>query len=272
MHERAVLATNTSSIRLEALAGALARPERFVGLHFFNPVPRMELVEVVSHDRCADDVLAAARAFVVAIDRLPAPVRSSPGFLVNRALVPYLMEALVLLDEGHEPEAIDAAATAFGMPTGPVELADQVGLDICLDVAERLKADVEQPLPDIPQWLRDKVARGELGRKSGRGLYAYEDGKPRKGAATAGDDQRLQDRLVMPLLNACMTCLGKGVVADERVLDGAMVFATGFAPFRGGPLQHARSVGVDRVVERLRALQREHGTRYAPDPGWQTLA
>jgi 3-hydroxyacyl-CoA dehydrogenase/enoyl-CoA hydratase/3-hydroxybutyryl-CoA epimerase len=270
MRADAILATNTSSIRLEPLAAGLARPERFVGLHFFNPVPKMELVEVVAHERCASDVLAAARSFVVAIDRLPAPVRSAPGFVVNRALMPYLMEALVLLDEGHKAEAIDAAATAFGMPMGPIELADQVGLDICLDVAERLKAEVEQPLPDIPQWLRDKVARGELGKKAGRGLYEYERGQARKGETREGDE-RLQDRLILPLLNACVSCLRNGVVPDERVLDGAMVFATGFAPFRGGPLQHARARGVDQVVERLRQFERECGARFAPDPGWDLV-
>jgi 3-hydroxyacyl-CoA dehydrogenase/enoyl-CoA hydratase/3-hydroxybutyryl-CoA epimerase len=270
MKPGAILATNTSSIRLEPLAEGLARPERFLGLHFFNPVPKMELVEVVAHARCAADTLAAARSFVVAIDRLPAPVRSAPGFLVNRALMPYLMEALVLLDEGRKAEEIDAAARAFGMPTGPIELADLVGLDICLDVADRLKSEVEEPLPDIPQWLRDKVARGELGKKSGQGLYAYENGTPRKGAAAAADEG-LQDLLMLPLLNACVACLRSGVVADERTLDGALVFGTGFAPFRGGPLHHARTRGIDEVVERLRALQRERGARFAPDAGWERL-
>jgi 3-hydroxyacyl-CoA dehydrogenase / enoyl-CoA hydratase / 3-hydroxybutyryl-CoA epimerase len=181
------------------------------------------------------------------------------------------MEALVLLDEGQPAEAIDAAATAFGMPMGPVELADHVGLDICLDVAERLKSEVEQPLPDIPQWLRDKVARGELGKKAGHGLYRYEHGEARK-AATGEGDEWLQDRLILPLLNACVTCLRSRIVPDERVLDGAMVFATGFAPFRGGPLQYARARGVEQVIERLRHLEREHGARFAPDPGWSELS
>ena len=131
-------------------------------------------------------------------------------------------------------------------------------------------AEVAQPLPDIPQWLRDKVARGELGKKAGRGLYEYERGQPRKATTGEGDEQ-LQDRLILPLLNACVTCLRSGVVSDERVLDGAMVFATGFAPFRGGPLEHARTRGVDQVVERLRELEREHGARFAPDPGWSEL-
>jgi 3-hydroxyacyl-CoA dehydrogenase/enoyl-CoA hydratase/3-hydroxybutyryl-CoA epimerase len=272
MRAEAILATNTSSIRLEPLAAGLARPERFVGLHFFNPMAKMELVEVVGHERCASDVLAVARSFVVAIDRLPAPVRSAPGFLVNRALMPYLMEALVLQGEGQAAEAIDAAATAFGMPMGPIELADHVGLDICLDVAERLKSDVEQPLPEIPQWLRDKVARGEMGKKAGHGLYHYDHGEARKKPVTGEVDARLQDRLILPLLNACVTCLRSGVVADERVLDGAMVFATGFAPFRGGPLQYARARGVEQVIERLRQLEREHGARFAPDPGWSEVS
>jgi 3-hydroxyacyl-CoA dehydrogenase/enoyl-CoA hydratase/3-hydroxybutyryl-CoA epimerase len=184
--------------------------------------------------------------------------------------MPYLMEALVLLDEGQKPEAIDAAATAFGMPMGPIELADHVGLDICLDVADRLKSEVEQPLADIPQWLRDKVARGELGKKAGRGLYQYDNGKARKGAPVPADE-RLQDMLILQVLNACVSCLRSGVVSDERVLDAAMVFATGFAPFRGGPLQYARDRGVDQVVERLRQFEAERGPRFAPDAGWNEL-
>jgi len=286
MNERAILATNTSSITLEQLGANLARPERFVGMHFFNPVERMELVEVVEHDRCAADVLAAARSFVVAIDRLPAPVRSAPGFVVNRALMPYLVEALVLMDEGNAPETIDGAAKAFGMPMGPVELADYVGLDICIDVADRLKSEVEPPLPDIPQWLRDKVARGELGTKSGRGLYEYERGKPRKApqrdagngerrdsaSSTHGDaSARMQDLLILPLVNACVTCLRTAAAADEDVLDAAMIFGTGFAPFRGGPIHYARARGIERIVARLDELQRERGARFAPDAGWNAL-
>jgi 3-hydroxyacyl-CoA dehydrogenase/enoyl-CoA hydratase/3-hydroxybutyryl-CoA epimerase len=145
-----------------------------------------------------------------------------------------------------------------------------VGLDICLDVAERLKANLDTPLPDIPQWLRDKVARGELGKKTGRGLYVYEHDKPRKKAPSEADD-RLQDMLILPLLNACVTCLRTGVVVDEHTVDGAMVFATGFAPFRGGPLHHARTRGVDSIVDRLQELERERGPRFAPDAGWERL-
>src|SRR6185312_14020227 len=160
MRQGAILATNTSSIPLEQLREGLKRPERLIGIHFFNPVSRMQLVEVVSHDTVADSVLAAARAFLGGIDRLPAPVKSEPGFLVNRALTPYMLEAMVMFDEGIKKEAIDKAAEDFGMPMGPIELADQVGLDICLHVAEMLKSNLKREMPDAPQWLKDKVDKG----------------------------------------------------------------------------------------------------------------
>ena len=142
----------------------------------------MQLVEVVSHDQVSEDALRQARSFLGAIDRLPAPVKSAPGFLVNRALTPYLLEAMIMLDEGIKRETIDAAAIKFGMPMGPIELADQVGLDICLHVAEVLKASLPRPMPDVPQWLRAKVANGELGRKTGKGFYDWKDGEPVKDA------------------------------------------------------------------------------------------
>ena len=176
MKPGAILATNTSSIPLEQLREGLPRPERLVGIHFFNPVSRMQLVEVVSHDKVADEVLADARAFLGRIDRLPAPVKSAPGFLVNRALTPYLLEALVMLDAGMKKETIDKAAEDFGMPMGPIELADEVGLDICLHVAEMLRGSLNREMPDPPQWLKDKVAKGELGKKTGKGLYTWQDG------------------------------------------------------------------------------------------------
>src|SRR5580704_10323769 len=176
MKPGAILATNTSSIPLEQLREGSPRPERLVGIHFFNPVSRMQLVEVVSHDQVSADVLADARAFLGRIDRLPAPVKSAPGFLVNRALTPYLLEALVLLDGGMKKETIDKAAEDFGMPMGPIELADEVGLDICLHVAEMLRGTLDREMPDPPQWLKDKVAKGELGKKTGKGLYDWKDG------------------------------------------------------------------------------------------------
>jgi len=271
MKASAILATNTSSIPLEQLRDGLPRPERLVGIHFFNPVSRMQLVEVVSHDRVAPDVLADARAFLGRIDRLPAPVKSAPGFLVNRALTPYLLEALLMLDAGMKKETIDKAAVDFGMPMGPIELADEVGLDICLHVAEMLRGSLHRDMPDAPQWLKDKVAKGELGKKTGKGLYDWKDGHAVKSHDEAAPPPDTADRLILPMLDACMTCLREGVVADETILDGAMIFATGFAPFRGGPMHYARTRGIADVREKLVGLAATYGPRFQPDPGWDSL-
>src|SRR3954452_7558587 len=181
MKPGAILATNTSSIPLQDLRSTLKSPERLVGLHFFNPVSRLQLVEVVSHDGTDPQLLKQALAFVGAIDRLPLPVKSSPGFLVNRALTPYMLEAMVMLDEKIDKTVIDAAAEKFGMPMGPIELADQVGLDICLAVGDMLRSKFGDQLPPTPDWLREKVAKGELGRKTGQGFYTWRDGKADKG-------------------------------------------------------------------------------------------
>lgn len=265
-----VLATNTSSIPLEELRQGLQRPERLVGLHFFNPVASLELVELVRHDRSCDDTVARARSFCGRIDRLAALVASAPGFLVNRALTPYLLEALTMLDEGVLPETIDEAALRFGMPMGPVEVADRVGLDICVEVADRLRQSVNL-LPEIPPWLREKVKNGELGLKSGKGVYEYSTGKPKKRDAAPEPDDAMIDRLVLPLLNACVECLRKGVAPYQDLVDAAMIFATGFAPFRGGPLHYARARGVDDVVAALEGLSQKHGARFRPDEGWSAL-
>ncbi len=264
----ALLATNTSSIPLEELAEKLQNPGRFVGLHFFNPVAKMQLVEVVEPKSAATESIARARAFVGRIGRLPVPVSSAPGFLVNRVLMPYLLEAILLFDEGVDAETIDRAAEAFGMPLGPLELADQVGLDICLAVAEMLRERLEQRIPQVPGWLHDKLEKGELGRKTGQGFYAWEQGKPQKREEKPEADAELLDRLLLPLLNSCMACLREGVVTDEELLDGAMIFGTGFAPFRGGPLHYARSRGSAEIAEKLAALAQKHGERFTPDPGW----
>ncbi|HET7850965.1 MAG TPA: 3-hydroxyacyl-CoA dehydrogenase NAD-binding domain-containing protein [Pseudolabrys sp.] len=271
MKPDAILATNTSSIPLEQLREGLKRPERLVGIHFFNPVSRMQLVEIVSHDKVADEVLADARAFLGRIDRLPAPVKSEPGFLVNRALTPYLLEAMVMLDQGVRKETIDKAAEDFGMPMGPIELADQVGLDICLHVAEMLRANLKREMPDAPQWLKDKVARGELGKKTGKGFYDWKDGHAVKSGEAATPAADATDRLILPMLDVCVTCLREGVVADEEIVDGAMIFATGFAPFRGGPMHYARMRGLRDVRDTLSRLAAKYGARFQPDPGWNDL-
>ncbi|EKF20913.1 3-hydroxyacyl-CoA dehydrogenase NAD-binding domain-containing protein [Nitratireductor pacificus] len=272
MKEGALLATNTSSIPLEQLRRSVPFPERLFGLHFFNPVTRMELVEVVGHDKAAERALQRARAFCGAIDRLPVPVRSAPGFLVNRVLTPYLMEALVMLDEGIDKETIDKAAETFGMPMGPIELADRVGLDICLEVARTLKDGLKTPMPDVPAWLETMVSEGRTGRKAGKGLYDYDAaGNPKKKTDTPPPHASLSDRLILPLINACVACLREGIVADETTLDAAVIFGTGFAPFRGGPLHYARSRGIDDLIAELERLREKFGDRFAPDAGWNGL-
>ncbi|MGF6306433.1 3-hydroxyacyl-CoA dehydrogenase/enoyl-CoA hydratase/3-hydroxybutyryl-CoA epimerase [Bradyrhizobium sp. i1.8.4] len=274
MKQGAILATNTSSIPLQDLRTTLARPERLLGLHFFNPVSRLQLVEVVSHDGTDAAMLTEALAFVGAIDRLPLPVKSSPGFLVNRALTPYMLEAMMMLDEKTDQRLIDAAAVEFGMPMGPIELADQVGLDICLDVGDMLRSKFGDTLPPTPAWLREKVAKGELGRKTGKGFYIWKDGKAEKAPLPETGPRvsdEMIDRLVLPISNVCVAALREGIVDDPDMVDGAMIFGTGYAPFRGGPLNYARTRGIDGVVSALRALAQKFGDRFAPDAGWETF-
>jgi 3-hydroxyacyl-CoA dehydrogenase/enoyl-CoA hydratase/3-hydroxybutyryl-CoA epimerase len=274
MKPGAILATNTSSIPLQDLRTTLAKPERLLGLHFFNPVSRLQLVEVVSHDGTDPEMLKQALAFVGAIDRLPLPVKSSPGFLVNRALTPYMLEAMVMLDEKIDKLTIDAAAEKFGMPMGPIELADQVGLDICLAVGDMLRSKFGDSLPPTPAWLREKVAKGELGRKTGRGFYLWRDGKADKSPGSPNKIEptpEMIDRLILPMSNVCVACLREGIVDNADVVDGAMIFGTGYAPFRGGPLNYALSRGPENVVSTLRALAQKFGDRFTPDAGWETF-
>ena len=268
MKPGAILATNTSSIPLASLVDAAPEPARFAGLHFFNPVSKMPLVEVVSHEMASGDTLDRLAAFTTGIDRLPARVQDYPGFLVNRVLAPYLMEAMVMLDEGHEKEELDRAALAFGMPMGPVTLADQVGLDICLEVARSLREGLEVEVAETPAWLAEKVENGETGKKAGKGLYDYDSEEPPETPAD-DPDQAVIDRLILPMCNAAVECLRKGIAPDADTVDAAMIFGTGWAPFRGGPLHYAR-VRRD-VPDVLRDLESRHGARFAPDPGWDDL-
>ena len=264
----ALLATNTSSIMLEELTRDLADPGRLVGLHFFNPVARMMLVEVIrgasTHERC----LEAAMAFTRRLDKLPLPCRSSPGFVVNRVLMPYMTEAMFAAEEGVALAAIDQAATDFGMPMGPVELADTVGLDVAMQVGRILAEAYGRAAPTRVQSM---VEAGLLGRKSGRGYYEWRDGKPLRAPSRDPAPEDLQDRLVLQFVNEAVACLREGVVADADLLDAGMVFGTGFAPFRGGPLRYARERGVDQVLDRLRQLEQRYGSRFRPDAGWTTL-
>ncbi len=232
----AVLATNTSSIPLEDIAQAMADSGRLVGIHFFNPVARMMLVEVVVGRQTRDGIAAQAAAFVRQIDKLPLPVKSAPGFLVNRLLAPYLMAAMHAVDEGIAPETVDEAAVAFGMPMGPIELADTVGLDICVEVGKLLGGGATPP-----RRLMEAVEARNLGKKTGRGYYEWVDGKAKKhppGAVPAG----LTERLVDPYVTEAQAALVDHIVADADLVDAGAIFGTGFAPFRGGPLHYAATV------------------------------
>ena len=264
----AILATNTSSLSLSGLVDAAPDPGRFAGLHFFNPVSQMPLVEVVSHDHATQDTLDRLAAFTASVDRLPARVTDYPGFLVNRVLAPYLMEAMLMLDEGQDKAAIDRAALSFGMPMGPITLADQVGLDICLEVARSLRDGLDVPVAETPDWLSEKVENGETGKKVGKGLYDYASEEPPEIPA-ADPDQQAIDRFILPMCNAAVECLRKGIAPDAETVDAAMIFGTGWAPFRGGPLHYAQ-VRRD-VPDALRRLEDKHGPRFAPDPGWSDL-
>ncbi|MCU7936344.1 MAG: enoyl-CoA hydratase/isomerase family protein [Candidatus Thiodiazotropha sp. (ex Dulcina madagascariensis)] len=270
MRPDALLATNTSSIPLETIGEALQTPERLIGLHFFNPVAKMQLIEVVHGERTDPDLIHKGAAFARAIDRLPLPVRSSPGFLVNRILMPYLLEALRLVDEGVPAPAIDRAAAAFGMPMGPVELADAVGLDICLAVAKKLA-----PLFDlrIPDKLEQRVEQGQLGKKSGNGFYRYDKGRmvKQKVARDYQPPADLADRMIFRLLNESVACLREGVVEDEDLLDAGVIFGTGYAPFRGGPMHTIHSGGLEQQRQQLELLEQRHGNQFHPDAGWAKL-
>ena len=231
----AVLASNTSSLKLADIGANFRNPSRLIGIHFFNPVPQMQLVEVVNGANTDAEVAKKAAAFVRQIDKLPLPVKDSPGFLVNRVLGPYIDQALRMADEGTAPETLDAAAVAFGMPMGPIELADTVGLDICMAVGRELAGENAQP----PTKLAELVAAGNLGKKTGRGFYVWKDGKPRKGRAGAAPG--LAEKLIAPYLKEAQAAVAEGIVADADLADAGLVFGTGFAPFRGGPLNYLKA-------------------------------
>ena len=270
----AVIATNTSSIRLEELAGALASPGRLVGLHFFNPVAQMPLIEIVHGASTAPESAGTAIALARRLDKFPLPCRSAPGFLVNRVLSAYMQEAMLAAREGVPLPVIDAVAADFGMAMGPVELSDVVGLDICRHVGSIVAAGLGRPLPDTRE-LDERIAAGKLGKKSGEGLYVWREGRPVKdaigGAAAAAAPPDLQDRLMLALANEAVACLREGIVADADKIDAGMIFGAGYPPFRGGPLKAARDRGVAECVARLRDLAGRYGPRFTPDAGWSML-
>ena len=265
----ALLTTNTSSIPLDELRGGLAQPARFAGLHYFNPVAMMPLVEIVRHDGMDPATELRLAAFCKAIDKLPVPVAGTPGFLVNRLLFPYMLEAATAYAEGIPGAVIDKAAVKFGLPMGPIELIDTVGLDVAVGVGAELAPFLGLP---IPASLSSPPEAGKRGKKDGQGLYTWTEGKAKK-PEVAKDYQvpaDLEDRLILPLINEAVAALHDGVVADADLLDAGVIFGTGFAPFRGGPIQYVRETGVDVVLARLKALQAVHGDRFAPRPGWDS--
>ncbi|MEP7314313.1 MAG: 3-hydroxyacyl-CoA dehydrogenase family protein, partial [Pseudomonadota bacterium] len=206
-------------------------------------------------------------------DKLPLPCRSSPGFLVNRVLAPYLQEAMVALEQGIGAELIDAAATHFGMPMGPLELADVVGLDVCKKVGDIVGGAFAKPPPVPLTRIEALVAAKKLGKKTGEGFYVWRDGKPvRQQADVNTIPADLQDRLILSLVNESVACLREQLVGDADLVDAGVVFGAGFAPFRGGPLAWAKETGAGGTVERLRALAAVHGARFTPDPGWALLS
>ncbi len=267
MKPDAILSTNTSSIRLEDLRTMLKAPQRFIGLHFFNPVAQLPLVEVIHCDDTEQEAMDIGFAFVKAIGKFPLACSSAPGFVVNRLLAPYMAEAMYLHKEGVPLASIDRAAEDFGMPMGPVELVDTVGLDVALGVSRVLGAAFDRPLPE---GLETMVEAGTLGRKTGQGFYPWVDGKASKPAASGGTvPADIVDRLMLPMVNEAVACLSEGVVTDADLLDAGVIFGTGFAPFRGGPLNYARDRGIDDVRAALDRLADAHGARFRAHEGWQ---
>ena len=277
MKPGALLATNTSSIPLEVLSDCLSDPSRLVGIHFFNPVAMMQLVEIVTAKNTDPEVSAKAAAFTRHIDRLPLPVTSTPGFLVNRVLMPYLLEAVVMESEGVSARVIDQVALDFGMPMGPIALADTVGLDICLAVADTLsKTLYKESEVEVPAKLRTMVESGKLGKKSGQGFYHYPKNKKGKPVLPKSEKSDMRptdsgDRLILRMINEARACLREGVVADADLLDAGIIFGTGFAPFRGGPMHYVEDSGAEALLKKMGNLHKKHGERFNPDESWQSV-
>ena len=267
------IASNTSALSIDAIANGLPDPAKVVGIHFFNPVHRMQLVEVVQGTKTSAPTLATAIQFVKSIGKLPVLVKDSPGFLVNRILLPYMMEAFNLFAEGYRLERIDRIMLDFGMPMGPLRLTDEVGLDVSLHVGSDLAGRI-QNLPPLNNTIERMIAQGWLGRKSGKGFYDYSSGAQRPNPEihayqpetepTGADDTLLRDHLVLVMVNEAARCLAEKVVSDPADVDFAMIMGTGWAPFRGGPLRYADSAGISNLIARLRDLSENRRDYFAP--------
>ncbi len=234
----AILATNTSSLKLADIGATMKDPSRLVGLHFFNPVPQLQLVEIVAGAVTNPEWAKRGAAFARQIDKLPLPVKDAPGFLVNRVLGPYMANAFRMLDEGVSAETIDKAAEQFGMPMGPIALADTVGLDICAAAGKALAGADATP----PKRLEELLKAGKLGKKSGEGFYRWEKGKPAKGQAGQVNDELIK-RVIDPYLAEAQKAVAEGIVEDGDLADAGLIFGTGFAPFRGGPMKYLATRG-----------------------------
>lgn len=275
MPEGAVLASNTSSLSIDLIAADTPRPERVVGMHFFNPVHRMPLVEVIGGDRTSEEVLTTIVQFARRLGKTPVVVGNGPGFLVNRLLGFYMTEALWLLDEGFSVADIDRAMTDWGMPMGPLTLIDEVGIDVVVKVGHILAAAFGDRLPQ-PSWADRLAESGRLGAKAGLGIYRYEKGRrkapdPEIGRlfelpqpTRAGEPSRFVDRMVLPMVNEAARCLAEGVVRSPADLDLAMIMGTGFPPFRGGLCRWADQQGLGDLKSVLERLSSEVGGRFRP--------
>jgi 3-hydroxyacyl-CoA dehydrogenase / enoyl-CoA hydratase / 3-hydroxybutyryl-CoA epimerase len=269
-----ILATNTSALSIAEISRGLRDPTRLLGLHFFNPVHRMKLVEIARGELTSDLAIDTAVAFVQRIGKLPVVVKDRPGFLVNRILLPYLLEAVRLLVAGAPIEAIDESMLDFGMPMGPLRLLDEIGLDVASDVGETLC----KAFPDrmhTPDVFAQLLADNAKGKKTGRGFYEYRSGRvvgvnrfaiSRREADDKASltREQLQERMVFLMINEAARCLEEGIVDDPRDIDFAMVMGAGFAPFRGGPLRHADHIGITKVTENLERLARSRERQFAP--------
>jgi 3-hydroxyacyl-CoA dehydrogenase / enoyl-CoA hydratase / 3-hydroxybutyryl-CoA epimerase len=264
-----LIASNTSGLSIDAISEGMTHPEKVVGVHFFNPVHRMQLVEVVRGSRTSETVLAMAIQFVKSIGKLPVLVQDSPGFLVNRILLPYMVEAIRIFSEGHSVEAIDRTMLDFGMPMGPLRLNDEVGLDVSLHVGSDLAARVSH-LPPLNDVLPRMIEKGWLGKKSGAGFYVYRDRsetpnpelKELQPSFHPTNADQLSDRLVFIMVNEAARVLEEKVVTNPEDVDFGMIMGTGWAPFRGGPLKYADSVGISTVVSRLNHLAGKFGEHF----------
>jgi 3-hydroxyacyl-CoA dehydrogenase / enoyl-CoA hydratase / 3-hydroxybutyryl-CoA epimerase len=279
---KTILATNTSALSISELAASTPNPERVVGIHFFNPVHRMQLVEVIVGKQTSPEVVQRSVEFVQQLGKLPVVVKDSPGFLVNRVLMPYLIEAGLLFENGARTEDIDETMLAFGMPMGPLRLTDEVGVDVGNHVGETIAKSYSPRLTN-PAVLEKMMKTGMLGKKSGRGFYVYSgksDGRVnteteslRIGTSAAGLDRKeLQTRMVMLMINEAARCLEENLVGEAGDVDFGMIMGTGFAPFTGGPLRFADHIGITKVVEDMNALAQRAGDRFAPCALLTTMA